>query len=507
MERVLSAPGTRPLAVASINLDHFWHFGTKGGLVGRLGSQALDWAFLIDGAPVALVSSWRSHTKWERLTGADLLLPVLELAASRGFRVGFLGGTAEMHERLDTALAKLLPSLRVAGYWAPLRAELFDDVANSRLVDEIASRRVDILVVGLGKPRQEQWMARYGPATGARLLLGFGAAADFVAGSAKRAPVWMRESGMEWLFRLRSDPRRLAKRYLLQGPVSAARMVRPNVRVQATRRMRARSRSIFVVAIQDGPGRSVGHILSAVDQACAGIPYSVAVVEAGEERAVPRMQEVWYDDGYRRAMVIDLPGEVRLGAALNATMAYAGEADAIAVLRGDVLLEPGSLKSLYCALKESRLGVAYPAICDPGLGIRASAAKRIAHFFDAKRSNWRDVRDAKAEGAPWRPGLRAFSLGIERARGRAFMLSRECIDEVGPWDDHLSSELAVADYAWRVQVAGWSQKVVALSHLHLSAGYGIRQTADLSAYRRKLSDVGEGAYAHAAPDSNPAKTA
>ena len=92
------------------------------------------------------------------------------------------------------------------------------------LAGTIRDAHTDLLVVGLGKPRQEEWMQRYAGASGARVLLGFGAAADFLAGKVSRAPGWLRRAGGEWLYRLYKEPRRLFRRYCLEGPPAMWRL-------------------------------------------------------------------------------------------------------------------------------------------------------------------------------------------------------------------------------------------------------------------------------------------
>src|SRR5439155_17039259 len=113
----------------------------------------------------------------------------------------------------------------VAGYWAPQRSDLADARACSALAVQIRDAGVDLLVVGLGKPRQEVWCARYAAATGAKVCLAFGAAPDFIAGTVPRAPELLRSSGLEWLYRLLLEPRRLSRRYLLQGPRALCRLL------------------------------------------------------------------------------------------------------------------------------------------------------------------------------------------------------------------------------------------------------------------------------------------
>lgn len=212
--------GTRPLAVCSVNVDHLHHF-RRGGH--RLGTE-VEWLSVADGAPVAGRGAMLARHPWPRLTGADLLPAVLERAERGGWRIGFVGGSPAMRARLAPVLAERYPALVVAGHWAPERAELDAPEASARLAAEIRAAAPAVLVVGLGKPRQERWIDEIGPATGAMVLLPFGAAADFLAGTVTRAPsVWQR-AGVEWLYRLLQEPRRLGRRYLLQGPPAVLRL-------------------------------------------------------------------------------------------------------------------------------------------------------------------------------------------------------------------------------------------------------------------------------------------
>ncbi|MDH6576162.1 WecB/TagA/CpsF family glycosyltransferase [Kitasatospora sp. MAP5-34] len=223
----LTGPLARPLVVASSNLDHLHHFGRGGahaGLVERA-EQDADWLVLLDGMPLVWQARRLTGSRWERLTGADLLPDLLAVAASTGARVGFLGGQQETHRLLAVRLAEEWPELAVAGYWAPSRAELTAPGGAAALAEQVRLAAVDLLVVGLGKPRQEAWLAEQAVASGIRVGLAVGAAADFLAGVVDRAPDRWRDSGLEWLYRLVLEPRRLARRYLLQGPRAALRLL------------------------------------------------------------------------------------------------------------------------------------------------------------------------------------------------------------------------------------------------------------------------------------------
>lgn len=214
------------LAIASANLDHIHHFGSGGKYRTDLDTAGStpSWLVLIDGAPLVRRTRILTGTSWPLLAGSDLLPPLLDTAWRCQATVGFLGGTAHMHQLLRAVLDQRYPDLRLGGLWSPSREELTDPAANSRLLAAIQAAGIDLLVVCLGKPRQERWIQRYSEATGARVLLAFGAAADFLAGTATRAPTWVRRHDLEWLYRLVKEPRRLARRYFLQAPVALWRL-------------------------------------------------------------------------------------------------------------------------------------------------------------------------------------------------------------------------------------------------------------------------------------------
>lgn len=224
----LASDGGPPLAVSSANLDHIHHFGSGGASRDEVdfGAPSPRWLVLLDGIPLVRRARRVTGRDWPRLAGSDLLAPLLDEAERLGARVGFLGGRPQMHMKLAMVLAQRYPALKVAGMWAPERAVLHDADGARALAQQAREAMVDLLVVGLGKPRQERWIDQYGPYSGARVLLAFGAAADFVAGEVSRAPGWVQRAGVEWLYRLVREPRRLGRRYCLQAPAALSRLWR-----------------------------------------------------------------------------------------------------------------------------------------------------------------------------------------------------------------------------------------------------------------------------------------
>ncbi|MBD7958540.1 WecB/TagA/CpsF family glycosyltransferase [Microbacterium sp. Sa4CUA7] len=209
-------PSLPPLAVCSINLDHVHHFARAGDDFGE--GAPVRWLNLIDGAPIARQAHRMTGVSYPRLAGSDVIPGILNDVATAGLAVGVLGGSAEVSRALRDRLATGWPGLRFAGHWTPPREDLADRERCDAMAAEMKAGGVDVLLVCLGKPRQERWIASYGPQTGASVLLAFGAVVDFLAGRVSRAPRWVSRAGVEWMWRLMLEPRRLAHRYLVEGP-------------------------------------------------------------------------------------------------------------------------------------------------------------------------------------------------------------------------------------------------------------------------------------------------
>jgi N-acetylglucosaminyldiphosphoundecaprenol N-acetyl-beta-D-mannosaminyltransferase len=151
-----------------------------------------------------------------RVYGPDLTPYLLSRAAAERIPVGFYGGTPAVLSRLQAVLAHRFPDLRVAfSKSPPFRPSTPEE--DRADVDEINRSEVRILFIGLGVPKQERWMAEHVSKIQA-VMVGVGAALDFLAGVKPQAPPWMQKSGLEWCFRLGTEPRRLWRRYLKHGP-------------------------------------------------------------------------------------------------------------------------------------------------------------------------------------------------------------------------------------------------------------------------------------------------
>lgn len=166
-----------------------------------------------DGAPVAWMMRRLGHAGQRRVAGPDLTERLCREAPAHGVTVFFLGSTEQTLSRLRAALAARFPDLIIAGMESPPFRPLTVG-EDQELVKRLQRSGAGLVFVGLGCPKQEQWMAAHRGRVDA-VMIGVGAAFDFLAGTVPRAPRWMQEHGLEWLHRLVSEPRRLWRRYLV----------------------------------------------------------------------------------------------------------------------------------------------------------------------------------------------------------------------------------------------------------------------------------------------------
>jgi len=179
----------------------------------------LNGAFLCtpDGMPMVWAGKLNGHPAMSRVYGPDLMLDVCAWSEKSGCRHFFYGGADGVAELLAEKLKAKFPKLVVAGtFTPPFRALNADE--EKELAEQIRISQPDILWVGLSTPKQEKFMAEYLPKLAVTLMVGVGAAFDFHSGRVKQAPRWMQRSGLEWFYRLCSEPRRLAKRYFHNNP-------------------------------------------------------------------------------------------------------------------------------------------------------------------------------------------------------------------------------------------------------------------------------------------------
>jgi len=186
--------------------------------------RILNDAFLCtpDGMPMVWMGRLRGHREMSRVYGPDLMLEVFAWSQKRACKHFFYGGMEGVAEELKRRLEARFPGVQIVGCYSPPFRPLNVEEEGA-LAAEFERLQPDITWVGLSTPKQERFMARYLPKLNTTLMFGVGAAFDFHAGRMRQAPRWMQHGGLEWLFRLGCEPRRLWKRYLKNNPLFVLR--------------------------------------------------------------------------------------------------------------------------------------------------------------------------------------------------------------------------------------------------------------------------------------------
>ena len=223
VEHVLDAlDAGRGGTVVTPNLDHLRrcvHHAEYREIVGRADLVVADgmpliWASRIAGTPLP-----------ERVAGSNLVPHLSGAAAGRGRSVFLLGGVEGSADGAARILRERHPSLRVAGTWYPPFGFEDQPVEMAKLEAAVIGSSPDIVFVGLGSPKQERLIERLRPQLPRAWWMGVGISFSFVTGDVPRAPMWMRRTGLEWVHRLASEPRRLARRYLVEGIPFGVRLI------------------------------------------------------------------------------------------------------------------------------------------------------------------------------------------------------------------------------------------------------------------------------------------
>lgn len=173
---------------------------------------------LVDGMPLMWAARWLKTPLPEKISGSDLVRPLMRRAAERGHRVYFLGGAPGAAELAKEKLLLDLPQLQIVGIDAPRIDVNGAPEVQRPILERIAQAKPDLLLLALGAPKQEIWGHEQRAHLPGVVTIGVGASLEFIAGTVKRAPRWISNVGLEWLYRLLQEPRRLAGRYLLRDP-------------------------------------------------------------------------------------------------------------------------------------------------------------------------------------------------------------------------------------------------------------------------------------------------
>ncbi|WP_240629787.1 WecB/TagA/CpsF family glycosyltransferase [Specibacter cremeus] len=499
----------RPLGVVSVNLDHIHHFGPgqrwHGTLVGP------EFLFLLDGAPLVAQAARKTGRTWPRLAGSDLIDPLLDEAERHGTRVGFLGGTSETHELLRARLRQARPDLQVSGWWAPDRSVIADPAASTALAEDINRAGTQLLLVGLGKPRQELWMARYGHLTGAGALLGFGAAVDFLAGRVARAPRWVSDRGLEWAWRLSREPVRMGRRYLVDGPVSYIAVRRdksgPGGIPQPVPPPRAGApvtpgvfagpddhAAVTALIVTYNNAGDVPRLIASLRAETADQP--VRVIVADNSPGDDTVQALAAHDD---VTTIPTGGNLGYAGGINIAAAHAGSTDAFLVLNPDLAVQRGAVKTMLRRLEDSAAAAVVPLLLDeddalyhslrrePTLSRQLGDAVLGAHL--PSRPGWLSEMDTDAESYQ-------HPHPVDWATGAAVLVRADAAAAAGPWDEKFFLYSEETDYFHRLRKLGgsiWFEPSAAMRHARGGSG----SSADLTA----LMEVNRVRYAatHHAP--------
>lgn len=170
---------------------------------------------LTDGKPLIWISKWYKTPIKEKISGSDLFPRVCQLAANKNYTMYLLGTAEGVADTAARNLMKKYPGLNIVGTYSPPFGFEKNEQEMNKIKAQIQDVHPDILIVGLGCPKQEKFMYYHCKELGVPISFGLGASIDFEAGNIKRAPKWMSNHGLEWLYRFSKEPKRLFKRYFV----------------------------------------------------------------------------------------------------------------------------------------------------------------------------------------------------------------------------------------------------------------------------------------------------
>lgn len=200
--------------VVTPNVDHVVQAEDSEALRAAYDDASLS---LVDGQPLIWLSKMLGEPFPEKISGSDFVPLVVDRAAERGWRLFFLGAAEGVGARAAEVLRDRYPGIDIVVHSPSFGFEQDPD-ETARVLGMIQNADPQVLVLALGCPKQELLMHRWRDQLGATIAIGSGATLDFIAGNVSRSPTWMSDAGLEWLYRLAREPRRLAHRYLVRDP-------------------------------------------------------------------------------------------------------------------------------------------------------------------------------------------------------------------------------------------------------------------------------------------------
>ncbi|UUO08000.1 WecB/TagA/CpsF family glycosyltransferase [Blastopirellula sp. J2-11] len=230
--RQIDSPNATTEYVVTPNVDHAVLL--QGNPQLQAAYEHARWV-LADGWPVVWASRLLRQPLPERVTGSDLVPAMFSAATeTKPLSVFLLGAAAGVGQRAAENIEQRWPNVTVSGVYSPPLGFEYDEAENDRIIEMINAATPQLLIIGLGAPKQELWIARHRGRLQTKAAICAGATIDFLAGEKQRAPRWMQQSGLEWLHRMLVDPRRLVKRYVRDAVVFPTLVWREWLQVGAT---------------------------------------------------------------------------------------------------------------------------------------------------------------------------------------------------------------------------------------------------------------------------------
>lgn len=198
--------------IVTPNVDHIVRLEKGGEFAEAYRNADL---ILTDGKPLLWIAKWYKTPIKEKISGSDLFPLLCERASQKGYSMFFLGAAEGVAAKAADNLKRRYPGLNVIDTYSPPYGFEKNAEEVEKIVKRVKAAHPHILIVALGSPKQELFILRNRERINVPISLGLGASIDFEAGNLKRAPRWMSDHGLEWLFRIIQDPKRMAKRYLV----------------------------------------------------------------------------------------------------------------------------------------------------------------------------------------------------------------------------------------------------------------------------------------------------
>lgn len=425
-----------------------------------------------DGMPLVWAARLMGTKLPERVPGSSLVFSLSEAAAADGRSVFLLGGDPGVPEAAAAVLQTRFPGLRVAGTAAPPRGFEETDHGMDEVVRAVVAAAPDLVLVGLGFPRQERTIRRLRESLPYAWYLGCGAGIPMAAGQFRRAPIVMQRLGMEWLHRLALEPRRLARRYLRDDLpyaitlLSAALRRRlptpgPGWQGNSTRRRTlpphaaAQRRPLTVVIVTYASSEVIADCLTALPAALrdAGPARVVVVDNASTDDTLDVVAQVAPQAEIVRRICND-----GFAAGVNAGLAIAGGSDVL-VLNADVRLAAGSIVALRDALAVAGTGIAVPRLVDAtgqgqySLRRRPTVLRALGEaLFGGTRAGWIPALGELVLA----PGRYERAGTVDWAVGAAWLISSDCIRAVGELDQRYFLYSEETEYMLRAHDRGFT---------------------------------------------------